>query len=74
MTTVSVRSFGDELLDELRNPEFAQAYLEAALEDSISEFLVALRKYVRANGGMKSCAERAGIAREALYPHALRGR
>ena len=64
---MNLKSFDEQLFQELRDPEFAQAYLQDAWEDTLEEFLVALRKYIQANGGMSLCAERAGISREALY-------
>jgi probable addiction module antidote protein len=63
----TLKSFDTLLLEELRDPEAAAIYLQDAWEDSIEEFLVALRKYVQANGGMTQCAERAHLSREALY-------
>lgn len=58
----------DELLfKELQNPEFAKAYLEDALTDSLDEFLIALRKYIQANQGMTETADKADVAREAMY-------
>ncbi len=60
-------NFDDRLADDLRDPEFAMVYLQDAWDDSMEEFLVALRKYIQANGGMGPCAERAQITREALY-------
>ncbi len=64
---LTLKSFDGILFDDLRDPEFATAYLQDAWEDSTEEFLVALRKYVLANGGMAQCAEKAHITREALY-------
>ncbi len=52
---------------ELHDFEFAQAYLEAALEEGVEEFLVALRETIQARGGMTRCAETSGITRESLY-------
>jgi probable addiction module antidote protein len=63
----TLKSFDALLLEELRDPEGAAIYLQDAWEDSLEEFLVALRKYVQANGGMTQCAERAHLSREALY-------
>jgi probable addiction module antidote protein len=64
---MELRNFNETLLRELRDPEVAAGYLEESLEASTSEFLMALRKYVQANGGMAACAKRAGVTREALY-------
>ena len=64
---MKLRSFEEGLLRELQTPEFAAAYLEDALTESVEEFLVALRKYVQANGGMTHGAEQSTLTREALY-------
>lgn len=57
----------ETLYRELQDPEFAQAYLEEALDDSVGEFLIALFKLVQAQGGVNRCAQGSGITREALY-------
>lgn len=50
-------TFDEHLYSELKDLEYAAAYLEDALDDSFEEFLVALRKYVQANGGVSRCAD-----------------
>ena len=67
MANYKLKSFDDIILKNLRDPEYAVAYLQDALDDSMSDFLVALGKYIRANGGMTNCAKSAGITREALH-------
>jgi probable addiction module antidote protein len=67
MGTMELRNFNETLVRELQDPVVAAAYLEESLEESTSEFLIALRKYVQANGGMAACAKKAGVTREALY-------
>lgn len=62
-----LKDFDEILFAELRDPEAAALYLQDAWNDSAEEFLVALRKYVQANGGMARCAEKAHLTREALY-------
>ena len=62
-----LKPFDEVLFEDLRDPESAAIYLQDAWEDSTEEFLVALRKFVQANGGMAQCAEKAQITREALY-------
>lgn len=64
---MKLKSFDERLAQDLRDPEFATAYLQDAWDDSPEEFLVALRKHVQANGGMSACAENAQVTREALY-------
>lgn len=61
-------SHEERLIEELRaDPEFAQAYLAAAMEEEIPVILVTLRQLAEAYGGMTKIAEEAGVAREALY-------
>ena len=67
MPEYALKDFDEILLAELRDPEAAAIYLQDAWEDSAEEFLVALRKYVQANGGMARCAEKSHLTREALY-------
>ena len=62
-----LKNFDEHLYRELQDPDFAAAYLEDALADSMEEFLVALRKYVQANGGVGQCAENTNLRREAIY-------
>jgi probable addiction module antidote protein len=64
---MKLKSFDDFLMQDLQDPEFAAAYLTDAYQDSLEEFLVALRKLVQANGGMSVVAAKSGITREALY-------
>ena len=64
---MKLKHFDETLYQELQDPEFAAAYLQDALDDSLEEFLIALRKYVQANGGMAQCAEQTHLTREALY-------
>ena len=67
MSNYRLKGFDELLAEELRDPEFAKAYLADAFNDSKSEFLIALRKYVQANGGMALLAKNSGIRREVLY-------
>ncbi|MBI5426927.1 MAG: putative addiction module antidote protein [Nitrospinae bacterium] len=63
------RAHDDVIVEHLRaNPEEAAEYLNASLaEDDPRMFLVALRDVVKAFGGMKHAAEKAGLNRESLY-------
>lgn len=57
-----------DLIEALKNPAEAAAYLNAALEEGDKEaFLLALRNIAEANGGMKAVAEKAHLNRESLY-------
>ena len=67
MSEMKLESFDDLIMNGMKDPEYAVAYLQDALDDSIEDFLRALGKYVKANGGIAKCSEKAGISREALY-------
>ncbi|MDD2499545.1 MAG: putative addiction module antidote protein [Geobacter sp.] len=57
-----------DLIETLKDPSEAAAYLNAALEEGDKEtFLLALRNIAEANGGMKAVAEKAHLNRESLY-------
>lgn len=59
-------SYKDGLLESLRNPEEALAYLSAGLEDSPEAFLKALGNVTKAQQ-VKKIASAAGLQRETLY-------
>lgn len=59
--------FEDDLLEKLRDPEFASAYIMSALVDHDIHFLpVALGDVARAHGVSK-LAEQTGLHRRTLY-------
>ncbi|HEV8291962.1 MAG TPA: addiction module antidote protein [Tepidisphaeraceae bacterium] len=63
-------SHDEAVIQELRDdPEFAAAYLRAALEDVAEPrvLLIALRQLAEARGGIAKIAKAAGIERESLY-------
>lgn len=63
-------SHDEAIVRELReNPEFAEEYLKAALEDADEPkvLLIALRHLAEAKGGIAKIAKEAGIERESLY-------
>lgn len=65
-------NFHDLLIESLRNPEKAEAYLQVALdeyqEDANTEiFLLALRNVAEANGGMGDLAKKTDLNRQNLY-------
>lgn len=63
-----LKDLSETFLDELKNPEFAAGYLQAALEENdLGTFLVALRDIVQANGGMAKTAQETELGRESLY-------
>lgn len=63
-----VTEYQKDLIEALKDPAEAAAYLNAALEDGDKgTFLLALRNIAEANGGMKAVAEKAHLNRETLY-------
>lgn len=65
--SVLTKSYRDSLLERLRDPAEAAAYLDAALEDEDSRvFLLALRDVAEARG-ISSVAAEANLNRESLY-------
>jgi probable addiction module antidote protein len=60
-------TYADYLIESLRNPAEAAAYLEAAMEeDDPATFLLALRQVAQARG-MTAVARKAKLGRESLY-------
>ncbi|HZM02915.1 MAG TPA: addiction module antidote protein [Candidatus Saccharimonadales bacterium] len=65
---MKLKSYKDGLLKELKDPEYASAYLAEALESGDqATFLLALRDVVEAGGGLSVVARQAHIQRESLY-------
>jgi probable addiction module antidote protein len=65
---MKLRSYKNDLLQELKDPEYAAAYLAQALEsEDQATFLLALRDVVEAGGGASVVARQAHIQRESLY-------
>ena len=61
-------SYQQDLIEALKDPGEAAAYLNAALEEGDrAVFLLALRNVAEANGGMAVLAERTQLSRESLY-------
>ena len=72
------RTFKETLIEGLKDPEEAEAYLEVALEEyeqdkNTEAFLMALRHVAEAQGGVTKLAERTQLNREHLY-RALSGK
>ncbi len=62
------RDYHDSLMDSLKNPKEAEAYLNASLDENDPElFLLALRNVAEAQGGMMKFARKAKLNRESLY-------
>lgn len=56
------------LIERLRDPAHAAAYLEAAIEDGDqAAVMVALRQVAQAQGGIAQVAKKAKLTREATY-------
>jgi len=65
MRTESYDAF---LQEELRDPELAAEYLNAAIEEGSSElFLIALRNVAEAHGGISAIAEATHLNRQTMY-------
>lgn len=57
-----------DLIESLKDPVEAAAYLNAAIEDGDrAVFLLALRNVAKACGGMSALARKAQLSRESLY-------
>lgn len=62
------RSYHQDLVEDLKDPAEAQAYLNAALEDGDEKaFLLALRNVVEAQGGVSKFSRHAKLHRVSLY-------
>ncbi len=63
------RPYKEGLLERLKDPQEAAAYLDAALEEGDTEvFLLALRDVAEARlGGIAGLAQQSGLNRETLY-------
>lgn len=63
-----ITEYQKDLIESLKDPQEAAAYLNAALEEGDREsFLLALRNIAEANGGMKAVADKAHLNRESFY-------
>ncbi len=65
--------FKEDLRQRLHDPAYAAVFLQSACDDSLEEFLYALREVVAAHGGMTSIAEKTGRGRSSLYKSLSRG-
>jgi len=62
-----MKDFNEDLIERLKDPNYAASYIEAAIEENDPDFLqVALGDVVKAHGVSK-ISEITGIARQALY-------
>ena len=61
-------AYQQDLIEALKDPCEAAAYLNAAIEEGDREvFLLALRNVAEAHGGMGVVAAKANLSRESLY-------
>jgi len=61
-------SYKDDLLVQLKDPEYASMYLEQTLETGdMQAFRLAMRDVVEARGGVTKIARSANIQRQGLY-------
>jgi len=66
--TAKTESYREDLLESLRNPDEAAAYLNACLEDEdVRVFLLALRDVADARGGIRTLSRETHLNRESLY-------
>lgn len=68
--TRKTRDYEADLIEQLKDVEFAVEYLNASLDDSDfgseERFLIALRHVAKAHG-MSKVSEKSGMARQAMY-------
>lgn len=62
-----VKNYDELLLESLKDPEEAAAYLTACYEDSEEVFLQGLRKIAQSHGGVAKLAKKTQLNRESLY-------
>ncbi len=65
-----VRDYEEDLVEQLKDAEFAAEYLNASLDDTDDgadeRFLMALGQVAKAHG-MTAISEKSGMARQAMY-------
>ncbi|MBI5893050.1 MAG: putative addiction module antidote protein [Deltaproteobacteria bacterium] len=68
MAIKAKKNYQEDLIESLKNPKEAAAYLNAAIEEGDRGlFLLALRNIAEAQGGISTIAEKAHLNRENLY-------
>src|SRR3989338_1226534 len=68
MKKKSIPTYHEDLIRHLKDVRYAQAYLNATLEDDDRRvFLLALRDVAEAHGGMTKLARHTHISREHIY-------
>jgi probable addiction module antidote protein len=66
------RNYKEHLIEKLKDPEYASAYLNACLEGSFDAkdmgiFQLAVRDVVEANGGISEISSKMEVSRESFY-------
>lgn len=66
------RTYKEHLIEKLKDPEYASAYLNACLEESFDAkdmgiFQLAVRDIVEARGGMAEISSKMEVSRESFY-------
>lgn len=66
------KSYKEHLIEKLKDPEYASAYLKACLEESFEAkdmgiFQLAVRDVVEASGGMTKISSKMEVNRESFY-------
>ena len=68
------RSYHDDLINDLKNPQEALSYLNASLEEGDQDtFLLALRHVTEAQGGFTKLSRKAKMNRVNLYRMLAKG-
>jgi probable addiction module antidote protein len=63
-----IRDYEADLVEQLKDQEFAIEYLKACLADEDPQvFLIAIQDVAKAHGGLARLAEQANLNRETLY-------
>ena len=63
-----ITTYQEDLIEALKDPREAAAYLNAAIEEGDRElFLLALRNVAEARGGMTALSQKSKLNRESLY-------
>ena len=68
----NLRKYRDVLIEDLKDPKEAEAYLSVALEEyendqNVESFLLAVRNIAEAQGGIGKLAEKTHLNRQNLY-------
>lgn len=66
------KNYKEHLIEKLKDPEYASAYLNACLEESFESrdmgiFQLAVRDVVEAHGGMGEISSKMEVSRESFY-------